>query len=66
MFYYFESINELDIENFIDMFCFYYVFILRINVVLMEFKNVYNCYSMWIEYYWIFFRMWVNGMINYN
>lgn len=66
LFYYLESINELDIENSIDMLCLHYVFIPRINVALTEFKNAYNCHSMRTEHYWTPFRMWVNGMINHN
>lgn len=39
LFYYIESINELDIDNSIDMLCLHYVFIPRNNVALTEFKK---------------------------
>ncbi|XP_062621829.1 uncharacterized protein LOC134283391 [Saccostrea cucullata] len=66
LFYYLESISELDIENHIDMLCLHYIFIPRINVALTEFRNAYNCHSMRTEHHWSPFKMWINGMINHN
>ena len=64
LFYHLESLNLLDVESELDLFCLHYVFIPRINKALVEFTQAYNNHSIRTEHNWSPYRMWVNGMIN--
>ena len=64
LFYYLESLNLLDVENELDLFCLHFVFIPRINKALDEFTQAYNNHSLRTERNWSPYRMWINGMLN--
>lgn len=64
LFYYLESVNFLDVDSDIDMFCLHFVFIPRINQALIEFTEAYNNHSIRTEHGWSPYRMWINGMLN--
>lgn len=64
VFYVLEDIGLFNIENLMDLFVLYLIFILRINVVFYEYMEVFNYYKVRMVNYWFFYQMWVNGMLN--
>ena len=49
MFYFLEEQNQLDPNNEVDLFCFHYVYLPRINFALRKFKDAWNKHKLSTE-----------------
>ena len=64
MFYGFEQIGILDLENLVYLFTLHYVFLPGINVALNKFTEVCNNHQLSTEHNWTSNHTWHNSMSN--
>lgn len=64
LFYFLESVEDLNPDNEDDLFCLHIVYLPIINRSLTEFKNAYNNHRLSTERGWTPQQLWTNSMIN--
>ena len=65
IFYYLESMGELDVDNEVHMFCLHYVFLSKINQSLEAFQEAWNNHPMQSEHNLSPNQLWLQGISQY-